>query len=245
MMPTKSCVTALQDWPAFCLPLDDVELFVLERFSLTLKEFDLVAIPKDYEEKCVHIKSIPMREYAERIKKYLNDRNMVWYTYPMSFAWEEVMKEVVLQINNRDFAANDCWDAWFGSTQDDAVDEDISDDSEDSGDENYRPPSSDDSGSGTDDEDEDDTDSQDAFETSEEDGSRPDSDSDSGVSWGDLDSEDDGRKRSKAKAKIVVNKQGVAAKRKTRNVVGAKAGNAAKAKPKPKINKLQQGRAFK
>lgn len=68
IMPTVKCLVALQEWPALCIPFSQVEVAVFERFSLELKEFDLILIPKNYFNPVWKITAVPNREFADRIK---------------------------------------------------------------------------------------------------------------------------------------------------------------------------------
>eukprot|EP00392_Amoebophrya_sp_AT5.2_P004705 g4713.t1 len=121
MMPTIACIVALQEWPAFCLPYKDIELAVFERFTMELKEFDLIFIPKDYRAPVVKISAIPNREYGERIKSILSHQGIVWYTYDQQMRWPELMKQVISDIRAGDFQEGGCWDDWFGQQESDEV----------------------------------------------------------------------------------------------------------------------------
>ncbi|CAD7953453.1 unnamed protein product [Amoebophrya sp. A25] len=154
IMPTVHCFVALQEWPAFCLPYKDIELAVFERFTMDLKEFDLIFILKDYQKPVVKISAIPNREYGERLKQIFTQNGLVYYTYEQQMKWTEVMKEAISTIRTGEFQTTGCWETWFGGDADAgaAAEEDSDEtdsasefkpDSEDDDDEEFDPASED------------------------------------------------------------------------------------------------------
>lgn len=121
-MPTLKCLVALQEWPAFCIPWKEVELCVFERYTLDLKEFDLIIVLKDYHlnnynGSVLKISAISNREYGDRIKSILNKWGIVWYTYHQSMRWPDLMKQVVKEIRSGEFQKTNCWEAWFAAEE--------------------------------------------------------------------------------------------------------------------------------
>lgn len=59
MMPTSSCLLSLSEWPPFVISLEEVDLVMFERVSLSIRTFDMVFIFKDYRQKPAMINSVP------------------------------------------------------------------------------------------------------------------------------------------------------------------------------------------
>ena len=60
LQPTSSALVNLTSWPPFVCTLEDVELVHFERVQLSLKNFDMVFIFKDYNRKVAMVTSVPM-----------------------------------------------------------------------------------------------------------------------------------------------------------------------------------------
>jgi nucleosome binding factor SPN SPT16 subunit len=60
LQPTSSSLVNLTSWPPFVCTLEDVELVHFERVQLSLKNFDMVFIFKDYNKKVAMVTSVPM-----------------------------------------------------------------------------------------------------------------------------------------------------------------------------------------
>jgi len=70
ILPTLNCLVALEDNPPWVLTLDEVEIAYFERVQLSLKNFDLVFVYKDFDRPVEKIRSIP-RNYLSTIQSYL------------------------------------------------------------------------------------------------------------------------------------------------------------------------------
>ena len=57
LIPTTNCLCSLTEWPAFVLPLNEVERVHLERVQFGLKNFDMAFIFKDYTKKVALVAS--------------------------------------------------------------------------------------------------------------------------------------------------------------------------------------------
>ena len=60
LQPTSSSLVNLTSWPPFVCTLEEVELVHFERVQLSLKNFDMVFIFKDYNRKVAMVTSVPM-----------------------------------------------------------------------------------------------------------------------------------------------------------------------------------------
>jgi len=110
--PTRDCVVAMQEWPAFCMSISEMEFVVFERYSQQLSEFDLLFINKNYEKMPTKISAI-RRTDIDKIKTWLTEINMVWYHSNVPLIWSKVMKDVIQQIQHRRFVEDGGWESWF------------------------------------------------------------------------------------------------------------------------------------
>jgi len=167
--PTRDCLVALQEWPAFLLTLKDVEFVCFERYSMQLMEFDLLFVLKNYEKAPIKICAV-RRADIDKIKQWLAELKMVWYHSQVPLNWTKVLKEVIKNIQQNKFIQSGGWDAWF-NIEDDASDKGDSDDQsayeseKESSEDAYQPS---------------------ADEATESDSHMSDSDSESGLSWDEL-----------------------------------------------------------
>lgn len=188
LQPTSSCLVNLTSWPPFTCTLEDVELVHFERVMLTLKNFDMVFIFKDYAKKISMVTAIPMT-MLDHVKEWLNSCDIKYTEGVQSLNWGKIMKTIV--DDPEGFFDSGGWN--FLDPESDGEDEDDDDSDEDetfnmSGDE-------DDSGEESDS----DEDFSDDSNISDEDFSDElDSDESSGKDWSDLEAEaaDDDRDRS-------------------------------------------------
>ena len=60
LQPTSSSLVNLTSWPPFVCTLEEVELVHFERVQLSLKNFDMVFIFKDYNRKVAMVTTVPM-----------------------------------------------------------------------------------------------------------------------------------------------------------------------------------------
>jgi len=124
LTPCARALVGLQEWPPFCLSLNDVDVVVFERVlgKTTLREFDMVFVRKNYDEQPVRLTTIPLQN-LDKIKRWLMELGVVWYSCSLNMAWQVVMKDVNKDLKG--FAENGGWEAFFPSG--DAEDNDDSD----------------------------------------------------------------------------------------------------------------------
>jgi nucleosome binding factor SPN SPT16 subunit len=115
--PTRDCLVALQEWPAFLLTVKDVEFVCFERYSLQLMEFDMLFCMKNYEKAPIKICAI-RRSEIDKIKQWLAELRMVWYHSQVPLNWTKVNKEVIKNIQQNKFIQSGGWDAWFNTEED-------------------------------------------------------------------------------------------------------------------------------
>jgi len=180
LSPCKSALVALQEWPPFCMSLSDVDIVVFERAIMTLREFDIVFVKKDYDQLPIRITTIPQTN-LDRIKAWLGDIQAVWYACSMNMQWQMVMKEICK--DTKGFVENGGWDQWFGGA----------DDESESNEEGGEDDESDYKGSDASDDDDDDfagDDGESDFSAEpDEDSSEADDDDEEGMSWDELERE--------------------------------------------------------
>jgi len=180
LQPTSSCLVNLTSWPPFTCTLEDVELVHFERVMLTLKNFDMVFIFKDYNKKVAMVTSVPMT-MLDHVKEWLNSCDIRYTEGVQSLNWGKIMKTIVEDPEG--FFENGGW-SFLDPDGDDEDDDD--DDSE----EDQTFAMSDEDGSdysGSDSEDDFTEDSNISDEEDYED--ELDSDESSGKDWSDLEAE--------------------------------------------------------
>lgn len=94
LQPTSSALVNLTSWPPFVCTLEDVELVHFERVQLSLKNFDMVFIFKDYNRKCAMVTSVPMT-MLDHVKEWLNSCDIKYTEGVQSLNWGKVMKTIV------------------------------------------------------------------------------------------------------------------------------------------------------
>jgi len=94
LQPTSSSLVNLTSWPPFVCTLEDVELVHFERVSLSLKNFDMVFIFKDYSRKVAMVTSVPMT-MLDHVKEWLNSCDIKYTEGIQSLNWGKVMKTIV------------------------------------------------------------------------------------------------------------------------------------------------------
>jgi len=128
LCPCKNVLAALQEWPPFCLDLSEIDVVVFERAIMTLREFDIVFVKKDYDQMPIRITTIPQSS-LDTIKSWLASIEAVWYACSMNMQWALVMKDITKDLKL--FVENGGWDQWFsGTAADSASDAEDSDDDE-------------------------------------------------------------------------------------------------------------------
>ena len=104
LQPTSSCLVGSQQntlsfqnenllfqvnltsWPPFVTTLEDVELVHFERVQLSLKNFDMVFIFKDYNKKIAMVTAIPMT-MLDHVKEWLNSCDIKYTEGVQSLNW--------------------------------------------------------------------------------------------------------------------------------------------------------------
>ena len=84
----------LTSWPPFVTTLEDVELCHFERVQLSLKNFDMVFIFKDYSKKIAMVTAIPMT-MLDHVKEWLNSCDIKYTEGVQSLNWGKIMKTIV------------------------------------------------------------------------------------------------------------------------------------------------------
>merc|ERR1712079_357702 len=182
LQPTSSCLVNLTAWPPFAITLEDVELVHFERVQLSLKNFDMVFIFKDYSKKISMVTAIPMT-MLDHVKEWLNSCDIKYTEGVQSLNWGKIMKTII--DDPEGFFESGGWsflDPNSGSEDEKDEDEDL-----DSEDEEFKV-SEDDEASGDDDSD-DDYSSEDENASDEDYNDELDSDESSGKDWSDLERE--------------------------------------------------------
>lgn len=188
LQPTSSCLVNLTAWPPFTITLEDVELVHFERVQLSLKNFDMVFIFKDYSKKISMVTAIPMT-MLDHVKEWLNSCDIKYTEGVQSLNWTKIMKTIV--DDPEGFFDSGGWNFLDPESDGESEDDDDSDE-----DETFNMSDGDEDGSDESDSDEDFSDDSDI---SEEDYSEElDSDESSGKDWSDLEAEaaEDDRDRS-------------------------------------------------
>eukprot|EP00479_Gromia_sphaerica_P010744 TRINITY_DN5039_c0_g1_i1.p1 TRINITY_DN5039_c0_g1~~TRINITY_DN5039_c0_g1_i1.p1 ORF type:complete len:287 (+),score=62.71 TRINITY_DN5039_c0_g1_i1:630-1490(+) len=110
IMPTVSCLVALDDSPAFVLTLADIEVASFERVQAQLRFFDVIFLKRDMRT-FIEIGNVP-NDKLETLKKYLDDANILFYENKQNLNWHNVTTEI--RRNARAFQASG-WNGFFGA----------------------------------------------------------------------------------------------------------------------------------
>merc|ERR1712013_368898 len=172
LQPTSSCLVNLTSWPPFAITLEDVELVHFERVQLSLKNFDMVFIFKDYSKKISMVTAIPMT-MLDHVKEWLNSCDIKYTEGVQSLNWGKIMKTIV--DDPEGFFDSGGWN--FLDPESDGEDEDDDDSDED---ETFNMSD----GSDSDEDFSDDSNISDEYS-----GEELDSDESSGKDWSDLEAE--------------------------------------------------------
>lgn len=70
LVPTSTALINVTELPTFVVTLEEVELVMLERVSLSIRTFDMVFVFKDYQKKPAMVNSIPSTS-LELVKEWL------------------------------------------------------------------------------------------------------------------------------------------------------------------------------
>jgi nucleosome binding factor SPN SPT16 subunit len=92
MYPTTNCLVSLSELPTFVMDIEDIEIVHFERVTLSIKNFDMVFIYKDFTT-FKRINSIPM-ESLDDIKSWLDSCDIVFSEGPMPLNWTVVLQQI-------------------------------------------------------------------------------------------------------------------------------------------------------
>lgn len=93
LMPTINCLINLSYTPFFVVSMEEVEVAFFERVGMTIKNFDLVFIRKDYSKQVVFINAIPVA-YKDQIKNWLNSIDILFFEMAMNIKWDFMLKRI-------------------------------------------------------------------------------------------------------------------------------------------------------
>ncbi|KAI3390101.1 hypothetical protein SNEBB_003093 [Seison nebaliae] len=171
LMPTKSCLVNITEFPACVITMSEIELVHFERISFGLNNFDMVFIFKNYHRRPQNITTIPM-DQLDYIKNWIDKSDIKYTEAPQPMNWGKIMKTIV--DDTLGFFENGGWNFL------EINDSDVSRESDSEDDDEYAP---------TDDDTEYSTDSSEGSEASESEASTASSESGSVVSDGDSNDE--------------------------------------------------------
>jgi nucleosome binding factor SPN SPT16 subunit len=179
LVPTSTCLINLTQFPSFVIAIDEIELVHFERIGAN-KNFDMVFILKNYNEKVRPVNAIEMKT-LDHVKSWLNSCDIKYTEGVQSLNWVKVMKTIT--DDPEGFFENGGWNflgAEGGSDESGDEDEDLGSDDEEFN-------VSEEDGS---DEEEDSDDDYSSENASDEDyDNELDSDQSSGKEWSDLEEE--------------------------------------------------------
>ncbi|KAA0199288.1 FACT complex subunit [Fasciolopsis buskii] len=138
LVPTSTALINVTELPTFVVTLEEVELVMLERVSLSIRTFDMVFVFKDYQKKPAMVNSIPSTS-LELVKEWLLSCDIFYSEGTKSLNWPKLMKKILEDPES--FIEQGGWS--FISPEDDDDEEEGESEAED---EDYAPSDSDLSG---------------------------------------------------------------------------------------------------
>ena len=93
IMPAVNALVELTEPPWFVVPLNDIEVAHFERVVYGLKNFDLVLVLKNFQEKPVHVNVVNM-EHLDALKTWLDSCNIKFYEGTANLNWNTIMKHI-------------------------------------------------------------------------------------------------------------------------------------------------------
>ncbi|XP_038118186.1 FACT complex subunit spt16 isoform X1 [Culex quinquefasciatus] len=178
LQPTSGSLVNLTEWPPFVITLEDVELVHFERVQFHLRNFDMVFVFKNYNQKIGMVNAIPMN-MLDHVKEWLNSCDIRYSEGIQSLNWAKIMKTIV--DDPEGFFDNGGWTFLDPESDGEGA---ANSETEDEEDDAYEP---------TDDDDpEESDDSEDYSEASEDDSASDEdlgSEEESGKDWSDLERE--------------------------------------------------------
>ena len=135
ILPTLNCLVALEDNPPWVLTLDEVEIAYFERVQLSLKNFDLVFVYKDFDRPVEKIRSIP-RNYLSTIQSYLkqvsllhaisymsSESEILYFVGPMNLQWPRILKTI--KEDPKEFYEMGGWESVLGQDEEEEEEEQL------------------------------------------------------------------------------------------------------------------------
>ena len=93
VQPTTDCLVQLTEPPFLVITLSDIEVVHLERVQFGLKNFDMVAVLRDFQKPPIHINTIPV-ESLDGVKDWLDSVDIPFSEGPLNLNWATIMKTV-------------------------------------------------------------------------------------------------------------------------------------------------------
>ena len=176
IMPAVNALVELTEPPWFVVPLNDIEVAHFERVVYGLKNFDMVLVLKDFNQKPLQVNSIAM-EHLDALKTWLDSCNIKFYEGTANLNWGQIMRHIN-EMGVTEFYDEGGWK--FLNMQ--ASDDDESDDPEDA-ESDFEPSSSEEE------EEEDESDYEDEDSDESEGEESLDSDESEGKDWEEMEEE--------------------------------------------------------
>jgi len=109
LTPTVHCLVNVIEYPWFVMSLDDIQIAYFERIAFSLRNFDLVFVFNDWNEKPVQINSIPI-ESLETIKEWLDQCGIKYYSGKTNLNWRKLLDQI--SIDPKKFWEDGGWAAF-------------------------------------------------------------------------------------------------------------------------------------
>jgi len=93
IMPAVNALLELTEPPWFVVPLNDIEIVHFERVVYGLKNFDMVIVNKDFNQKPVQVSAINV-EHLDALKGWVDQCNIKFYEGPANLNWGQIMKHI-------------------------------------------------------------------------------------------------------------------------------------------------------
>ncbi|KAL1528547.1 hypothetical protein AB1Y20_009890 [Prymnesium parvum] len=93
IMPAVNALVELTEPPWFVCPLNDIEVAHFERVVMGLKNFDMVLVLKDFNQKPVQVSAINV-QHLDALKTWLDSCNVKFYEGPANLNWGQIMKHI-------------------------------------------------------------------------------------------------------------------------------------------------------
>lgn len=93
VQPTTDCLVQLTEPPFLVITLAEIEVVHLERVQFGLKNFDMVAVLRDFQKPPIHINTVPV-ENLDGVKDWLDSVDLPFSEGPLNLNWTTIMKTV-------------------------------------------------------------------------------------------------------------------------------------------------------